>query len=252
MADTLLERVAYLGVSETDKTFANKRRIVMRIEKTIPFVMVSSNIITNNTINEKITALATVVNNTLVDELDATRFTYLTTTHSTVSNNIVRIYHDSLYGDLIVVPDLDNLGTGAMTDPNTNITYILGCSRIAGGEHLANDSYDGSIGNNNLYKIPTPIASVASKHMSVKLNGISPVYGNRNGFYDIGATGASFNISDARQLPTGLLDIGLTADVFGPNAILPVYNVYMYDNENYKMRYLNNHAVSSFYILLDF
>jgi len=252
MADTIEFRTAWIGVSETNKTFVNKRKIEMTISSTIPMVLINPSLIVDNSINSLLTALPAVVNNTLVDEVDPLRYTYITTTKSVVSKNVVRLYHDALFNDIIVVPNLDNFGGSLATDPSAGMRYELTCRRIAGGDTLANEIYGGGISNNNTFKIPKPITAVPSTHMALRLNTISPNYGNRNGFYDIGTTGNSFNLSDARQLPTGILNLGTTTSLFGADVPLPLYQVYMSDMENYKLKNVNVHPVPQFYVILDF
>ena len=252
MINTIDFRTAWIGVSEINKTFVNKRKIEMTIDSTIPMVLINPALLVDNLINSKTTAIPALVSNTLVDELDPLRFTYITTTQSIITNNIVRLYHDKKFNDILVVPNLDNFGTGAVNDPNAGMRYEIKCRRIAGGDVLANEVYTGSISTNNTFVIPQPVAAVPSTHSAVKLNTISPNYGNRNGFYNIGTTTANFNLSDARQLPTGILDLGTTTSIFGSNVPLPLYQVYMSDIENYKLKNINVHAVPHFYIILDF
>lgn len=245
-------RTAWLGASETDKTYTNKRKVEFTLESTVPMILLNPELLVNNLINTKVTPVPSVIKNTLVDDTDPLRYTYITTTESVITHNIVRLYHDAMFNDIIIVPDLNNFGTSAITDPNAGMRFELRCRRIAGGDILANEIYEGSISHNSDFKIPKPITTVPSTHYSLKLNTISPNYGNRNGFYDIGSISGSYNFSDSRQLPTGVLNLGTTSGLFGSDIPLPLYQVYRSDMENYKLKNVNIHPIPQFYVILDF
>jgi len=249
MTDTIKKRMAYLGVSELDKSFDNKRRVIININDAVPLVTVNEQVFNANKITEVITVQPVTLLNPLVDADDINRYLYVTNVISAITNNIVHIYYDYKYKDIIIIPDTVYLGTGSLTDASKHSTYEISGYCVSGGGnagmHATNIPLDPA------FNMPVPNTKIASKHIAVMLGGMGALASTRYTNREL-SSHQTYTLSDNRNLPSGLIDIGLATDVFVANGKVPIHNLYQYTPDLYKLKYLGNHEVTKFYILLDF
>jgi len=254
MTDTIDIRRAYLGKDESDKNIDNKRTIEIHIANAVPFIMVDDRIVNDYTVNSELIDSKdsdSEIVNTLVDDEMEDRFTYICETKSSVSKNIVRLYYDAKYKDIIIVPDTTMLGTSDLNDPNSRQNYQLIGHIVSGGDVVKNGLWSGSVNSKHHFDLPATNRNLSSKHTAVLLNGVAPTMGDRKGVYYVDEAG-TYRLADNRRLPLGLLDLGTIADIFGSDISLPVYNVYQGSTDSYKVQYLGIKSVEKVYILLDF
>jgi len=254
MEDAQSVRMAYLGKDESDKNIDNKRAITIHISSGIPFVMVDDRIVNDYTVNATTVdakASDTDIINTLVDPDMDDRYTYICETKSSITKNIVRLYYDAKYEDIIVVPDTTMLGTSDLSDPNSNQQFDLIGYVIGGGDVVKDGIWPGTVNPKPTFKLPTTNKNLTSTHMGVLLNGVAPTMGGRKGVYYVDDAG-TYRLADNRRLPVGLLDLGNIADIFGQDVTVPVYTVYQGTTDMYKVKYLGFKSVTKAYILLDF
>jgi len=265
--DTVEQRSAYVANNITDKNIDNKRMVTLNIVNTLPIIMIDNTLVDRNQIAETTVDLDTVVLNTLVgpgadagetdpaiiDAKGPGRYNYVTTVESSISRNVMRVYYDTMFKDMVIVPDLMNFGADGADNPNNGKHYYLDCYRVAGGgTEIKEDMYKGGLNKVSSTELPLIDTAVAGTHMAVRLNGIAPFRGDRHTSLYLTHNSITNRVSDSFNNPSGLLSLGDSETLFGGDVKVPLYNVYLQNKDNYRLKYLGFNKVPKIYVLLDF
>jgi len=256
--DTLQSRTARIALSENKKDVAiegevTKITVNIAIISTLPMLTMTDALVTNSemaSVDVPVDTAALDADNTLkdVEYLEKTgneRFTYITTTHSALTNNRVRLYHDALFEDIIVIPELSYID-------NTldNTVYDIRGYRIGGGTNVDEISNDLIVPTGETFKLPLTKSNIANKCTHVKMHGIAR--DSANAYYYKHLDNGDMIVN--RKLTTvGMIKLGSVDDLFVDAGLrLPMYTIAQVTLDRYALKFLGNIQPTSIYIPLNF
>lgn len=212
------------------------------VENTIPILITKDNKITDYIFKTSTETTKGSTDNTIADaeyktETTKDRFIFFTALKSPLTNNVVYVYYDRKYQDIIMLPPIDYYNLGLPT-----MTYNIRASRLGGGEELPNYFWhqDVPISDNSRYFLPETKANVASKTHLISLPGMATVSNNNHddGYEEM--INDSINLRHNTRRLGILVEIGLPRDVFVTPSSIPLYLLHQYSAMEYGIQYISN------------
>jgi hypothetical protein len=250
-------RTANLALSENKKNPANsgevtKIKINIDIIGTIPMITMTDDLVNHATITEAInpaTPLLLDNNNTIVDvgyanEHGVDRFTYITTTHSAITNNQVRMYYDAEFKDIIIIPEISFIDN---TIDNT--VYQLRGYRVGGGCPVDDISNDLMVPSSETFELPLTNSNISNVSKHMRLHGVARE--SSNIYYKELTSGDT--IVNKKLATVAMIHLGSGDELFvDQNVRIPMYTVQQTTMDRYSLKFLNNIKPTSIYIPLNF
>lgn len=185
--------------------------------------------------------------------LDINRFIFITRVESYINRDIVDLYYDKKYQDIIIVPDL--VYTKHLS-PTEDINIF--CQRIGGGYNVNDNTLTGlTISSDENCKITLPEArkiSSASVYMAAIPGLQTPDYTQDANSYEEMLNDA-INLKRYHRQMLSFLCLGTVSQLFGEVHRLPLYLLYQSGVRGFSFKYLNQvkpDANTKLYIPLNF
>ena len=255
--DSFEIRYVQLAKDKDNKDTLTNNNLIIEIKDTLPLVTIDDDLISNNT------AVSTTYDSTMdndsiknypvdveykqthtdADGNGVDRFIYITKVTSAISKNIIRLFYDRKYNDIIVVPALDWISQTIIGQ-----TYNILANRIGGGDGRNEVASDLILPVNDKYLLPETNENISNDHYFVKMHGVStPKSGT---FYVI--VDADHRVRDEKLLPTGMLSLGSMSDLFVTEELLPTFTIYQITSNRFASKYVGNVIPDNIYLPITF
>ena len=266
MNDTFETRSARIALSENKKTDTTdtsvppvttinvtKIKVNISIVSTLPMLTLTDELVTNSSIASVVTPVdlaALDAKNTLKDveyfeEHGKERFTYITTTHSQITNNRVRMYHDAKYEDIIIIPELSYIDS----DLNHTVYDIRGY-RVGGGVEVDDIYNDLIVPGEEYFKLPLTKSNIENTCEHVRLHGVAR---DSDHTYYYKSLPSGDTIVNKKLTTVGMVKLGSADELFvEPGATIPMYTIMQATLDRYALKFLGNKKPTSIYIPLNF
>lgn len=263
MNDTRRKRVAYLAESLDDLTKISSKTVTIRISTSLPFATISDDYIAKTTyeIEDYVPKKNSELINTLVDPdykilnkqgnlVNGDRFILLTEINSSMTFSKARLYYDKKYQDIIVVPDLESLGTTSVTEGQSYVVdgYVIGAMG-------AIDSTSDAIVNVKEeveYRLSDTKSNIQSSTIFIETRGVG--YGARRDMRIYKETSKGIKYFNKNTSVTALIKLGKAKDIFVNPPQLPLYHFYQSSIKEYSGKYLGvvDTADTDIYVPINF
>ena len=246
-------RYLELAATEADVTVLNGRKVIVKINTTLPIVKVPTSIVVIDTIDTPTPAVASVFN-VLTDPTDVARIKYLGTSVSYTSGSKVDLYYDSKFKDILIVPSTESFGINADVDIYANApAFVIEGYRVGSG--IKHDGYliqnDMSATNENeMSQLPEckRLASLGSSLLLLPGFDSTSLYSGVEVMKD-GIT----NFTRGRVLPQQYIKIGNADDLVANGGDkLPTYGLIQYAPGKNGLTYIGRKNLTELYIPLNF
>lgn len=165
------------------------------------------------------------------------RYVYMGAVKSPITYNILMLYYDRKWKDIILVPDLSFLD---ISSPNKLFDDIR-CYRIGSGIDLPNSNANNHLPSHevNRYQLAEGKTGLAAETKLVSLPGYGLFTDHYGGGFEEMINNSINLIHDNRKLGI-LIKLGTAAQVFtNPNVPIPTYLFFQYGVLDYGLKYLN-------------
>lgn len=216
--------------------------LVLGITASLPICITQDNKITDLTFRtDKVTIAAGVTNkitdSAYEDKYGKERYIFMGALKSPITKNILYMYYDNLYQDIILAPDLSFLD---LSSPN-KIFPDIRCYRIGTGHELPNNSMNTflNVSVENAFKLPEPKTGLTLESNLVSLPGYGLYTDHYGGGFEEMINQSINLIHDNRMLGI-LVNLGPVTNIFNTKTSIPLYLLYQYGALDYGIKYLNN------------
>jgi hypothetical protein len=256
------ERKASLVKNGTDLTESNllKRKVVIQIENYLPLLYINNELLVSKSIKLVTTPPKGIVDikNHLTDieyltETGNDRFMYIGTTMSNISGTKVDIYHDDKYKDLIVIPELDLLGSTEPTDVSDGYNFVLKGYAVGYGELSSTFEHIKTMDSDNLSVLTKPKSSISFENNMMVLPGIG-VHGSKNNSSIEMMFDGSHNFIDKNNIANNVVTMGDMSSLYDDIKV-PMNVVYQDGINSYTAKYVGSKKPETNYsvgFVLDF
>lgn len=250
--DTFLNRIAVYNGMNGNK----KLNIVLTVEAIAPICI---------TLDDRIDELAFKSATSNVPESNATkledteyktqekidRYIYMGSLKSPMSLNVLFMYYDKKYKDILFVPDLRFL---ELSTPNKTFGDIR-CYRIGSGAELSKPTPNSTItlDESRAYSLPEPKTGLSPETKLVGMPGYGIYHDRYGGGFEELVDNKINLLHDNRKLGT-VVKLGRANEIFNNPNSLPIYLLYQYGVLDYGLKYLNvmNTENKVLYLLMRF
>ena len=232
--DTISTREAYVAINETMSETYN-RKITINLHGLLPNVIIPNFVPIFGDIPhiEKKTYNGNTTNNNILIEIDekgnsTDRFKYIATAISPITDQKAEFYYDDTYKDIIVIPDLDSLGTGDTVTLYSNRNVSIDGYKILGQGNYnqystqltlptitnIEDSSNFILSDkpNKINTTNTYLLYIDGLQPNSKINQLGHTYQNGDVGYNM------------YRVPIILVDLGKVSDIFGKQIRIPTFN----------------------------
>ena len=227
---------------ETRITHLGNRRLVISVENTLPIFITLESYLQNVTIKEATVNLSKSADNTLTDndflaEAGTERFTFMGGIKSPLTHNIVYMYYDGKYKDILLMPNLEFFKL--TLDKNT---YEVRVSRLGSGNDLPNKSFNQDLPTERTtsYELPEPKGILQPKCKLISLPGTSVNTDSQRDESFEELINDVYNLQhNARRLQC-LVELGDANTVFKNAGNIPLFLLYQHSIQSAGIKYMSN------------
>lgn len=216
--------------------------LVFNIEASLPLCITIDDRIDELTFStDKVTVAAGPTNKITDPEYEningKERYIFMGALKSPMTKNVVFLYYDNLYNDIIVTPDLSFLD---LSSANSLFSDIR-CYRIGSGHQLPNENLNKNLIADEIdaFKLPEPKTGLTLTTHLVSLPGYGLYTDHYGGGFEEQINNGINLIHDNRKLGL-LVKLGPMTNVFNKTSSLPLYLLYQYGVLDYGIKYINN------------
>lgn len=257
MDDKFESRLAYVAKSSVDRDIANKRKLCINIVNTLPLINIDNALVTNRELLTKNNAAinGTVLNNLasdddVIDEITGVvtyRYIFLSRSESNLYKNIVDVYYDTKYNDIIIMPTTRYLGDNSLDNIHTNTIKNIAAYRLGGQGNIDNTR----IGNKYLpvtsrFNVPRVTGRLANKFMYINLPGLHTPHGSEYLKVSVNENPLTDMIGNSNR------GVGVTTLTLPAPITVPLYDVIQYGVDSYRLDYLGMKKTLTISFLLDY
>ncbi len=182
--------------------------------------------------------------NALVDKDDANRFIYIGHVNSDFTKTVDVLYYDSKYEDIIIIPDLVNLGVHANSTLNLSTNVFVVKGKVF-SSNIGNNSND----SNNIGAVPFSKKLISKLPIPLNLPGIaSHIMLTSNLFNQSTINNSGYMVGD--RYVEGhfgkwieFISLGSTDNLFGPNVQHDSYLLRRASTKLYVAEYIGNQVL---------
>lgn len=258
MIDKLESRLAYVAKSSIERNIDNKRKLCINITNTLPIVHIDTTLADNRQLLTKNNAAigGTILNNLasdddVIDEVsgDVTsyRYIFISRSESNLYKNIIDVYYDTKYNDILIIPTTQYLGNESMENPHTNTIKTITGYRLGGHGNLDSSR----IGNKYLpvtskFNMPVISTRLDNKFMYINIPGLHTPHGSEFLKVAVNENPLTDMISNSNR------GVGITTLTLPAPISVPLYGVIQYGVDSYRLEYLGIKKTSTISFLLDY
>lgn len=220
-----------------------KIRVRLTIEAAIPICITQDDKISELTLSTDNVTVTSDNTTKLVDPVyeanneNKERYIFMGALKSPLTKNVIYMYYDNMYNDIIITPDLSFLD---LASPNSNF-YDVRCYNLGIGEELLSNNKEGTLppSLSKHYNLPEPNTKLALDTHLVTL----PSYGffttdNGQGGFEETISSKFILRHNNRRVGT-LVNLGPITKIFKTSDRLPLYLLYQYGIVDYGLKYIS-------------
>lgn len=248
--ETLVLRTGFLATDELGTKVLSKKTVSISLESALPFLAIPSDFVEKTKITEKTTAPVTDLNllpNILVDaEPDVNgdlqvveRFIYISSITSPVTGNVMTMYYDKEFKDIILIPSLETIDT---VDISSGAVEFKLSGFVIGVNHGIN--YENEIAKypyteENSIQLPEAKTNIEVTTSTCILKGAGG-YDTDNGVSRYVSGTEYDSILPVRTPYTNLVKLGAVTEFLSEASRLPTYLVYQASKDRHAVARLGN------------
>lgn len=214
----------------------NEKIIDIQVEGSLPLIITRSADLTNLTLTSEASPTIVADDFELTDPDTPNRYSLLTVAKSPITQNIVAMYYDAKYEDILILPDMSSF---LLCDEPLKFTvrgYRLGYNGM-----LSNTRPYQILGIDNKHnvKLPNIAGQIEVKSHLVMIPGIAQSNLVRNDTLET-MLDAKNNFCKTTVQPSILIELGTADTVFKTVNKLPLYMLAQTSIREYQLHYINN------------
>lgn len=212
-------------------------KLIIRVENAIPIVITKDNYINELTVKEATSNVTLNDEHQLTDDDFQNRFIMTGSVKSTITHNVVIFYYDKKYKDILILPNVEFLHLGLVSD-----VYEVRASRLGSGGGMPNQLLGNSASMDKIetYELPETKSGIKFKSRLVTIPGssVSSNINKDNGFEE--AVSNTVTIYHRSRRVSELVELGTAKELFTKVDRLPLYLMYQYSLQEYGIKYISN------------
>ena len=247
MKNELTHREFHLANNMLDKSITTKK-VILNITKTLPVIIASDEVISNNSILIKTTTPVLpqdlkcfIIDNEYSSINAGDRFIYITSIYSHTTNNINLLYYDKMFSDIIVIPNMSYLDI-----VDTHTVFKINGYRIGSNVNTSDRDITMSLPttNDTIVKLPQVKENITSRSILANIAGSYVDNNSKGNSIEVLKDGV-FNLTYMDTPPITIIDLGLYTDIFEDIVNLPTYLLHGMSPSIYGLHYLNSMNIST-------